>query len=124
MRSFGEKVRQLKYDLLSNLITLKRQGKRIVGYGAPAKGNTLLNYCGIRRDMLDYTVDRNVHKKQGGFCLALLIPILSPDVIAEDKPDFVLILPWNIAGEIMQEMHHIRTWGGKFIVPIPQFRII
>lgn len=122
--SFGEKVRQLKYDLLSNLITLKRQGKRIVGYGAPAKGNTLLNYCGIRRDMLDYTVDRNVHKKQGRFLPGTLIPILSPDVIAEDKPDFVLILPWNIAGEIMQEMHHIRTWGGQFIVPIPQFRIL
>lgn len=121
---FADKVRTLKYDLLNSLIDLKKQGKRIVGYGAPAKGNTLLNYCGIRRDFLDYTVDRNRYKKQGCYLPGTLIPILAPEVIDEDKPDFVLILPWNIAEEIMIDLNHIRQWGGRFILPIPQFRIV
>jgi hypothetical protein len=121
---FSDKVRTLKYDLLNSLIDLKKQGKRIVGYGAPAKGNTLLNYCGIRRDFLDYTVDRNRYKKQGCYLPGTLIPILAPEVIDEDKPDFVLILPWNIAEEIMIDLNHIRQWGGRFILPIPQFRIV
>ncbi|MEW6111653.1 MAG: class I SAM-dependent methyltransferase [Thermodesulfobacteriota bacterium] len=116
--SFGEKVKATKRSLVSYLIGLKNQGKTIVGYGAPAKGNTLLNYCGIGRDFLDYTVDRNPHK-QGLFLPGTHIPIYAPEKIAETKPDYVLILPWNLKDEIVNQMAHIRSWGAKFIVPIP-----
>jgi len=95
----------------------------IVGYGAPAKGNTLLNYCGIRTDFLDYTVDRSPHK-QNCYLPGSRIPIKHPDQIRQDKPDYVLILPWNIKDEIVSQMDHIREWGGRFIVPIPQVNII
>ena len=120
--SFSKKVEATKRKLLHFLIQAKNEGKKIVGYGAPAKGNTLLNYCGIRTDFLDYTVDRSQHK-QNKFLPGTHIPIKHPDKIKEDKPDYVLILPWNIKDEIMEQTSFIREWGGKFIVPIPKVRI-
>ncbi|HKU51248.1 MAG TPA: methyltransferase C-terminal domain-containing protein, partial [Nitrospira sp.] len=98
-------------------------GKIIVGYGAPAKGNTLLNYCGIRSDFLDYTVDRSPHK-QGCYLPGVRVPILAPDMIKQTKPDYVLILPWNIKDEVMQQMAFIREWGGRFVVPIPEVKVL
>jgi SAM-dependent methyltransferase len=120
---FAQQVIATKHALLSLLIELKRQGKRISGYGAPGKGNTLLNYCGIRTDFLDYTVDRSTYK-QGLFTPGTHIPILEPDAIRRDRPDFVFILPWNVKDEIMKQMADIREWGGHFIVPIPEPRIV
>ncbi len=121
--TFSDKVQTVKRNLLQMLIGLKNEGKMIVGYGAPAKGNTLLNYCGIRTDFLDYTVDRSPHK-QNCYLPGSRIPIKHPDQIRQDKPDYVLILPWNIKDEIVSQMDHIREWGGRFIVPIPQVNII
>jgi SAM-dependent methyltransferase len=121
--TFGEKVRESKRSLLDFLIKAKRSGKRVAGYGAPGKGNTLLNYCGIKTDFLDFTVDRNPYK-QGKFLPGTHIPILTPDKIAEYKPDYVLILPWNFKDEIIKQMALIRQWGGKFVVPIPTVEII
>ena len=120
---FGEQVKATKRHLLSFLIDIKNQGKSVVGYGAPAKGNTLLNYCGIRTDLLDYTVDRSPYK-QGLFLPGTHIPIYHPDKIIETKPDYLLILPWNIKDEIIEQMGHIREWGGQFVVPIPQVEVI
>lgn len=119
--SFAEKVRETKWNFLYFLIKLKRNGKSIVGYGAPGKGNTLLNYCGIRTDFLDYTVDRNPYK-QGKFLPGTHVPILHPDKIKETKPDYVLILPWNIKEEIINQLSYISDWGGRFIVPIPEVK--
>ncbi|MEH2005133.1 class I SAM-dependent methyltransferase [Nostoc sp.] len=120
--SFGEQVKETKRKLLDFLIKVKREGKSIVGYGAPGKGNTLLNYCGIRTDFLDYTVDRNPYK-QGQFLPGTHIPIFHPDKIAETKPDYVLILPWNLKTEIITQITYIRDWGGQFVVPIPEVNI-
>jgi 2-polyprenyl-3-methyl-5-hydroxy-6-metoxy-1,4-benzoquinol methylase len=120
--SFSEQVRETKRALLSFLIEAKRKGQSIVGYGAPAKGNTLLNYCGIGTDFLDYTVDRNPHK-QGRFLPGTHIPIHAPERIVETKPDYVLILPWNLKDEIIEQMAVVREWGGKFVVPIPQVTV-
>ncbi|MBI3408489.1 MAG: methyltransferase domain-containing protein [Planctomycetes bacterium] len=120
--SFGEQVKETKRKLLSFLIKAKRDGKSIAGYGAPGKGNTLLNYCGIRTDFLDYTVDRSPHK-QGKFLPGTHIPVHHPDKIKETKPDYVLILPWNLKAEILEQTAYIRAWGGKFVVPIPEVRI-
>jgi hypothetical protein len=120
--TFGEKVKQTKRKLLSFLIEAKANGKTIVGYGAPAKGNTLLNYCGISTDFIDYTVDRSPYK-QGLFLPGTHIPILHPDKIRETKPDYVLILPWNLKEEIMVQMSFISDWGGKFVVPIPEVQV-
>ncbi len=120
--SFGEQVKETKRKLLDFLIKVKREGKSIVGYGAPGKGNTLLNYCGIRTDFLDYTVDRNPYK-QGQFLPGTHIPIFHPDKIAETKPDYVLILPWNLKNEIMAQIAYIRDWGGQFVVPIPEVNV-
>jgi hypothetical protein len=117
--SFDEQVRETKRKLLEFLIKVKREGKVVAGYGAPGKGNTLLNYCGIRTDFLDYTVDRNPYK-HGKFLPGTHIPIYSPDKIQETKPDYVLILPWNFKDEIMDQMSCIREWGGQFVVPIPE----
>src|SRR5262249_14972787 len=117
-RAFEGRVVETKRALLSLLIGAKREGKRIVGYGAPGKGNTLLNYCGIRTAFLDYTVDRN-HHKHGKFTPGTHIPIFPPEKIRETRPDLVLILPWNLKDEIMSQMAYIREWGGRFIVPIP-----
>ena len=120
--SFAEKVKNAKRELLRCLIGIKREDKSIVGYGAPGKGNTLLNYCGVGRDFIDYTVDRNPYK-QGQFTPGMHIPICSPDRIYETRPDYLLILPWNLKDEIMKQMADIRQWGGRFIVPIPEAKI-
>lgn len=120
--SFSPKVQETKRKLLEFLIQAKRAGKSIVGYGAPAKGNTLLNYCGIRSDFIDYTVDRSPHK-QNHYLPGTHIPIYHPDRIKETRPDCLLILPWNLKDEIMQQMQHVREWGGRFVVPIPQVEV-
>jgi 2-polyprenyl-3-methyl-5-hydroxy-6-metoxy-1,4-benzoquinol methylase len=120
---FGEQVKDTKRKLLAFLIDAKRAGKTIVGYGAPGKGNTLLNYCGIGTDFIDFTVDRNTYK-QGKFLPGTRIPIHHPDRIREARPDYVLILPWNFKDEIVQQMAYVREWGGKFVVPIPEARVL
>lgn len=119
---FAEKVKETKRKLLEFLIEAKRKGKTIAGYGAPGKGNTLLNYCGVRGDFIDYTVDRNTYK-QGKFLPGTHIPIFPPEKIRETKPDYVLILPWNFKDEIMEQVAYIREWGGQFVVPIPEVRV-
>jgi hypothetical protein len=101
---------------------VKRQGRSVAGYGAPGKGNTLLNYCGIRTDFLDYTVDRNPYK-HGKFLPGTHIPIHPPERIRETRPDYVLILPWNLRDEIMEQLAEIRSWGGQFVVPIPDVKV-
>jgi len=121
--SFNDKVKTVKRNILNFFIQAKENGKTIVGYGAPAKGNTLLNYCGLRTDFLDYTVDRNPYK-QGRYLPGSHIPIQSPDMIKETKPDYLFILPWNIKEEIMDQMAFIKEWGGRFIIPIPKVEII
>ena len=120
--NFEEQVRETKRKLLDFLIQAKRDGKTVVGYGAPGKGNTLLNYCGVRTDFLDYTVDRNPYK-HGMFLPGTHIPIYPPSKIMETKPDYVLILPWNFKDEIMVQMSGISEWGGKFVVPIPELTV-
>ncbi len=120
--AFGEQVKETKRKLLTFLIDAKRAGKTIAGYGAPGKGNTLLNYCGIRTDFLDYTVDRNPYK-HGKFLPGTHVPIFPPEKISETRPDYVLILPWNFKDEIMQQMAFIRDWGGQFVVPIPELKV-
>lgn len=120
---FSNRVKRTKRDLLSFLIRAREQGKSVVGYGAPAKGNTLINYCGIRNDFLDYTVDLSPHK-QGLYLPGSRLPIFAPEVIFETKPDYLLILPWNLEDEIITQMAAIREWGGKFVVPIPEVRVI
>jgi len=120
--SFTEQVKETKRKLLQFLIQAKREGKSVAGYGAPGKGNTLLNYCGIRTDFLDYTVDRNPYK-QGKLTPGTRIPIYHPDKIKETRPDYIFILPWNLKEEIMAQMAYVRDWGGKFIVPIPEVRV-
>jgi SAM-dependent methyltransferase len=120
---FSEQVKETKRRLLEFLISAKRAGKRIAGYGAPGKGNTLLNYCGIRTDFVDFTVDRSPYK-QGKFLPGTHIPIFAPDKIREVRPDYVLILPWNFKEEIMKQMGDVRDWGGKFVVPIPKVRVL
>jgi hypothetical protein len=121
--AFSKQVNKTKRELLDFLVDAKRAGKTIVGYGAPAKGNTLLNFCGIRTDFLDFTVDRSPHK-QGMFLPGTRIPIADPAKIFEVRPDYVLILPWNLQNEIAKQMSGIADWGGKFVVPIPQVRIL
>ena len=121
--AFAEKVRETKRKLLEFLIAAKREGKSVVGYGAPGKGNTLLNYCGIRTDFLEYTVDRSPYK-QGKYTPGTHIPIHAPEKIHETKPDYVLILPWNLKEEIAGQMAYIREWGGRFVVPIPEVRVL
>lgn len=122
-RSFAERVRVTKRALLDFLTCLKREGKSIAGYGAPAKATTLLNYCGIGRDLLDYTVDVSPHK-QNHFLPGVHIPICHPNRIRQTRPDYVLILPWNLREEIIEQMSDIRDWGGRFIVPIPRPAVI
>jgi len=122
-QGFARQVEETKRNLLEFLIKAKREGKTVVGYGAPAKGNTLLNYCGVRSDFLDYTVDRSPHK-QGHFLPGTRIPIYAREKIRETKPDYVLILPWNLKDEITSQMAHIREWGGRFVVPIPKVEVL
>ncbi len=120
---FSENVRAIKRELLAFLIEARRQGKTIAAYGAPGKGNTLLNYCGIRTDFLDYTVDRNPYK-QGKYLPGSGIPVFPVDRIYYTKPDYLLILPWNLKEEIIDQMRHIRDWGGKFLIPIPHLTVL
>ena len=120
---FAESVRETKRKLLEFLIAQKRAGKSVVGYGAPAKGNTLLNYCGVRQDFLDYTVDASPHK-QGKFLPGTRIPIHAPAKILETKPDYVLILPWNLRQEISTQMAAVRDWGGRFVVAVPSTEVL
>jgi SAM-dependent methyltransferase len=120
---YGRRVEADKRQILGFLIGLKQQGLRVVGYGAPAKGNTLLNYCGVRRDFIDYTCDLNPHK-QGHFLPGSHIPIRSPEAILEDKPDVVLILPWNLKDEIVEQLSFIREWGGRFAARTPELELL
>ena len=122
-RGFGERVAETKWRLLELLIDLRRSGKRIAGYGAPGKGNTLLNYCGIRTDLLDYTVDRNPGK-HGKFLPGTHVPIHPPERISETRPDYVLILPWNLKREIAAQLAYVRDWGARLIVPIPEPEVL
>lgn len=122
-RAFEEQVKETKRRLLEFLIAAKRSGKTVVGYGAPAKGNTLLNYCGVRTDFIDYTVDLSPHK-QGHFLPGVHIPIYEPERIRSTRPDYVLILPWNLKDEVMKQMADVRSWGGKFVVPIPEVKVL
>ncbi|MEM1179871.1 MAG: class I SAM-dependent methyltransferase [Acidobacteriota bacterium] len=122
-RGFGEKVRHTKRQLLKFLIEAKVSRKQVVAYGAPAKGNTLLNYCGVRTDLIDYTVDRSPHK-QNHTLPGVGIPIYGPEKIHETKPDYVLILPWNLKDEIVEQMAAIREWGGRFVVAIPELQVL
>jgi C-methyltransferase C-terminal domain len=120
---FDGRCRLVKRRLLDFLIRAADEGRSVVGYGAPGKGNTLLNYCGIRSDLLAYTVDRSPHK-QGLHLPGTHIPIHHPDRIAETRPDHVLILPWNLRDEIVGQLSYVRDWGGSFVVPIPEVELI
>jgi SAM-dependent methyltransferase len=120
---YSARVERDKRQILSFLVDLKEQGLRVVGYGAPAKGNTLLNYCGLRRDFIDYTCDLNPHK-QGHLLPGSHIPIRSPDAIREDRPDVVLILPWNLKDEIAEQLSFIREWGGRFAARTPELTLL
>ena len=120
---FREHVHTVKRQLLRFLLQARQQNETVVGYGAPAKGNTLLNYCGVREDLLTYTVDRNP-RKQGHWLPGTRIPIHAPEKILETKPDYVLVLPWNLKDEIVEQMQDIAAWGGKFVVPIPTVRVL
>jgi 2-polyprenyl-3-methyl-5-hydroxy-6-metoxy-1,4-benzoquinol methylase len=122
-RTFAEKVRRVKCDLLEFLIQARREGKTVVGYGAPAKGNTLLNYCGVGPEFVPFTVDRSPHK-QGQYLPGTRIPIRAPEAIAEARPDYVLILPWNLKEEITEQMSAVRGWGGRFVVAIPSLQVL
>jgi SAM-dependent methyltransferase len=121
--SFSSQVDKVKRDLVLFLVKQKASGKKVAGYGAPAKGNTLLNYCGIGVDLLEYTVDRSPHK-QGKHLPGSHIPILDPRVLAERRPDYVLLLPWNLADEIMEQQAEYLQQGGHFVIPIPELVVI
>jgi hypothetical protein len=120
---FEQQVQETKRKILEVLIGARRAGKRVVGYGAPGKGNTLLNYCGIRTDFIEFTVDRNPYK-HGRFLPGTHIPVLPPESLDQAKPDYIFILPWNLKDEIMKQLAHARGWGAKFIVPIPEATVV
>jgi hypothetical protein len=120
---FSERVKESKRRILEFMISAKRAGKTIAAYGAPGKGNTLLNYCGIRTDFIDYTVDRSPHK-QGNFLPGSRIPIMDPSTIEKTRPDYIFILVWNLKDEVMKQMAHIREWGGQFVVPLPEVQVL
>ena len=120
---FAQRVVETKWRLLEFLIECRRAGKRVAGYGAPGKGNTLLNYCGIRTDLLEFTVDRNPYK-QGQFLPGTRIPIRHPEALEQARPDFILILPWNLTDEIVAQLSNVREWGGRFVVAIPEVRVL
>lgn len=121
-RGFADAVARVKRDLVTFLARAAAEGAKVAGYGAPGKGNTLLNHCGIRSDLLRYTVDRNPHK-QGMYLPGTHIPILAPDVIERDRPDYILLLPWNLRAEITEQLSYVRDWGGQFVIPIPSLEI-
>jgi SAM-dependent methyltransferase len=120
---FAEQVREVKRKLLAFLIARKREGKSLVAYGAPAKGNTLLNYCGIRTDFLDYAADRSP-LKQGRLLPGSHIPIVAPERIRETRPDYVVVLPWNIQVEVAEQLAYVKDWGGRLVVPIPELAVL
>ncbi len=120
---FSKKTQKIKYDLLQFLLKAKQEGKMVAGYGAPAKGNTLLNYCGLHGDLLAFTVDRSPHK-QNHYLPGSRIPIFHPDHIKKAKPDYVLILPWNLKDEIVEQMAYIKEWGGQFLVAVPSVQVV
>jgi hypothetical protein len=120
---FARAVLTIKSDLLGFLLAAKAEGKTVAGYGAPGKGNTLLNHCGIRSDLLAYTVDRSPHK-QGMFLPGTHIPIYAPERIAETEPDYVLVLPWNLRDEISEQLAYVRSWGGRLVFPIPALEVV
>jgi hypothetical protein len=122
-RQFAGRVRETRDALRAFVALAKREGKRIAGYGAPAKASTLLNYCGIGAEMIDYTVDRNPHK-QGRLVPGTRIPIHAPEMLAETRPDYVLVLPWNLRDEIVAQLASIREWGGRFVIPVPRPEVI
>ncbi|HUJ13506.1 MAG TPA: methyltransferase domain-containing protein, partial [Thermoanaerobaculia bacterium] len=122
-RRFAEGVRQCKRSLLQFLIAARTEGKRVAGYGAPAKASTLLNYCGVRTDFIDFTVDRSPHK-QGLYLPGTRIPIYAPEKIAETKPEFVIVFAWNLRDEITSQMAHVLDWGGRFVIPVPTVEVI
>ena len=113
-----QRTEKIRHDLLRFLLECRADGKRVVGYGAPGKGNTLLNYCGIRSDLLEYTVDRNPYK-QGRFTPGVRIPIHDPEMIAKDRPDVVIALPWNLEAELTEQLGYISEWGGRLVFPLP-----
>jgi SAM-dependent methyltransferase len=121
--TYPERVKRTKRTLLKFLIDARERGLSTAAYGAPAKGNTLLNYCGIRDDLLEYTVDRSPHK-QGRFLPGIHLPIFAPDHVRDTRPDYLLILPWNLRDEVIQEMSYIRDWGGRFVIPIPELLVV
>jgi len=120
---FQNKADKVKYALLSFLVNQKKAGKRVAAYGAAAKGNTLLNYCGVKKDLIDFVVDASPHK-QGKFLTGSHIPVVAEEKIKSTKPDYVLILPWNIKDEIMEQLSYIRDWGGQFVVAVPEIKVI
>jgi hypothetical protein len=122
-QGFEERVRATKRRLLEFLIAAADRGERVAGYGAPGKGNTLLNYCGIRTDLLAFTVDRSPHK-QGKYLPGTHIPILHPDALADARPDWILVLPWNLKDEIVGQLAYARDWGARFVTPIPEVAVI
>ena len=122
-RGFADAVFGIKHDLLDFLLRARAEGRRVVGYGAPGKGNTLLNHCGIRSDLLEYTVDRSPHK-QGLFLPGTHIPIHEPDRIRRDRPDYVLVLPWNLRDELVEQLGYVRDWGGRLVFPIPALEVV
>lgn len=122
-RAFEQRVHATKRRLLDLLIKAKDSGKRVAAYGAPGKGNTLLNFCGIRSDLVEFTVDRNPYK-HGKYLPGTHIPIFAPEYLDQSKPDYILILPWNFQTEIVAQLDHAREWGARFIVPIPEARIL
>jgi hypothetical protein len=121
--AYPERVKRVKRALVTFLLDAHDHGRSAVAYGAPAKGNTLLNYCGIGTDLLQYTVDRSPHK-QGRFLPGTHLPIFAPDHIRQTRPDYLVILPWNLRDEIIEEMSFIREWGGKFVIPIPELAVV
>lgn len=120
---FGERVARVRRDLLGFLLDAAREGKTVAGYGAPGKGNTLLNHCGIRPDLLPFTVDRNPYK-HGRFTPGTRVPILPPERLAEERPDYVLVLPWNLREELVGQLSFVHAWGGRLVFPIPNLEIV
>lgn len=120
---FQEECNKIKIDFLSFLIEAKKAGKKVAGYGAAAKGNTLMNFCGVKKDLISYVVDANPHK-QNKFLPGSHIPVVNEDILKNDKPDYVIIFPWNLKAEITEQLSYIREWGGKFVISIPQLEIL
>lgn len=120
---FADQVKRTRWNIMRFFVEAKEAGKKVVGYGAPGKGNTLLNYCGVQKDFLEFTVDRNPYK-QGTYTPGTHIPILAPEVIADAKPDYIFILPWNLKEEITQSLAYTREWGCQFVIPIPEIEVI